>query len=258
MVMTLGMMALGVANLLVGRWRGLLWLGTGTFLSTIVRPHITLLVFAAFGVALILRRSAGPSARLLARPAGTLLLVAGMVVGSLFLFAQTASFFKLDSLDVSSAQSVFEKAQLQTSEGGSSFTAPDPTSVQGYLAAVGTVLFRPFPFEAGSGAAVIAGAEGVLLLALVLTSLRRLSRFPALALRHGYVAFAAAYCGAFIFAFSSINNFGILARERGSQLFPVLFILLAIPKRKVREVPPRLKLRTPIHHDTARAASSTG
>jgi len=255
--MALGMMVLGIANLYVGRWRGVWWLAAGTFASAIVRPHITLLVFAAFGVGLVLRRSAGPGARLLARPAGTLILVVGMLLASLVLFAQTASFFKLDSLDVSSAQDVLAKAELQTSEGGSSFTAPDPTSVQGYIAATVTVMFRPFPYEAGSGAAMIAGGEGLLLIALVFLSLRRISRFPALSLRHAYIAFAGAYCAAFIFAFSSINNFGILARERGSQFFPILFIILAIPKRRVRELPPRMQLRTPIRHETAKTASST-
>ena len=49
-------------------------------------------------------------------------------------------------------------------------------------------------------------------------------------LRRPYVAFALVYTFAFIYAFSSLGNFGILARQR-SQLLPVLFVVLCIPKR---------------------------
>jgi hypothetical protein len=42
------------------------------------------------------------------------------------------------------------------------------------------------------------------------------------------------YALAFIYAFSSLANFGILARER-SQLLPVLFVVLCIPTATLRK-----------------------
>jgi hypothetical protein len=231
MVWMLGMSALGVAHLLVGRWRGFVWLGMGSFGCILVRPHLALIVTAAFAVALLLRRNKGAYRRMLARPLGTIVLVAGMIVFGALVFQQTQSFFNLDNLDAESAQAVLDSTTQQTSEGGSSFTPPSPTSPLGYLEATVTVLFRPFPTEAGAGTAILAGLEGVCLAGLFVISWRRLIRILRMSLRNAYVAFAVGYSVVFIFAFASISNFGILARER-SQLFPVLFILLAIPKRQ--------------------------
>jgi hypothetical protein len=46
--------------------------------------------------------------------------------------------------------------------------------------------------------------------------------------RRPYVAFVVVFSLLFIYAFSSIANFGILARER-TQLLPFFLVLLAIP-----------------------------
>jgi hypothetical protein len=229
MMLTLGMSALGIANLLVGRFRGFTWLGIGTLGCVMVRPHLSLIVVGGFVIALVLRRNRGTYSRLLARPLGTLILIAGMVLASLVLFAQTSSFFKLDSLDFESAQTVLQNTTDQTSEGGSQFTAPSPTTPLGYLQGAATILLRPFPFELSPGLGTIASLEGVFMAGLLVASWRRIVRIPAMMLRNAYVAFAAGYTAAFIFGFSSISNFGILARER-VQLFPVLFILFAIPR----------------------------
>ena len=43
------------------------------------------------------------------------------------------------------------------------------------------------------------------------------------------LVFGFVYTLAFVYAFSALQNFGILARER-SQLLPALFVLLCIPK----------------------------
>jgi hypothetical protein len=230
MVLMLGMSVLGVANLFVGRWRGFVWLGAGSLGCIMVRPHLSLIVIAGFALGLVLRRNRGQYTRMLARPFGTAVLLVGMIAVGGLVFQATQSFFKLDNLDLESAQAVLDSTSLKTSEGGSSFTPPSPNSPVGFVAATVTVMFRPFPTEAG-GAAVATGLEGVLLAGLVVLSWRRIIRIPRMCLRNPFVAFATGYTAVFIFAFSSISNFGILARER-SQLFPVLFILMAIPKRE--------------------------
>ena len=228
MMAMLGMSVLGIANLLVGRFRGFMWLGIGTVGCVIVRPHMSLIIAGAFAIALVLRRNRGTYTRLLAGPFGTFVLMTGIVLASLVLFAQTQSFFKLDSLDLESAQTVLDQTADQTAEGGSSFVPPDPTTPVGYVEGVATILLRPFPFELQPGLGTVASLEGVLMAGLIVASWRRVIRIPLMMLRNAYVAFAVAYSAAFIFGFSSFSNFGILARER-VQLFPVLFVLFALP-----------------------------
>jgi hypothetical protein len=64
-------------------------------------------------------------------------------------------------------------------------------------------------------------------------SVRRLARLPRELARRPYVAFAVVYTFAFIYAFSSLVNFGILARQR-SQLLPALFVVLCLPEPERR------------------------
>lgn len=232
MVWMLGMCALGVANLMVGRFRGFAWLAVGSFGCIMVRPHLALIIVAAFALGLVLRRNRGAYSRMLARPLGTIVLFVGMIVFGALTFQQTQSFFKLDSLDLESAQAVIDSTTLKTAEGGSSFTPPSPNSPLGFVEATVTVMFRPFPTEVG-GAAFLTGLEGMALATLVVISWRRVVRIPRMMLQNAYVAFSVGYSFIFIFAFASISNFGILARER-SQFFPLLFVLLALPKKKGR------------------------
>ncbi len=229
MLLVLGCCAVGVAQLLIGRARGVLWLGLGSLGCALVRPHLALMVIAGFAIALVLRRNRQGYTRLLARPAGTAILMVGMLVAAAVLFAEAQTFFNLDSLDVESAQLLLQSTSERTAEGGSQFTPASPTSPTGFVEATVTVLFRPFPFEI-SGPGVVAGFEGLLLMGLVFASLPRLARIPRMVLRAPYVAFAVGYSFAFIFAFASISNFGILARER-TQLFPLLFVVFALPRK---------------------------
>jgi hypothetical protein len=229
MVWMLGMCALGIANLFIGRWRGFFWLGIGALGCIQVRPHVALIAMAGFALGLLLRRNRGTYSRMLAKPVGTSVLLVGIIIAGTVMFAQTQSFFNLESLDVESAQGVLASTTEQTAEGGSAFAVSSPNSPVGYAQAAVTVMFRPFPTEV-SGTAFFTGLEGVMLAGLFVVSWRRLRRVLRMSLRNAYVAFAVGYTFVFIYAFSSISNFGILARER-SQFFPVLFVLLAIPKR---------------------------
>jgi hypothetical protein len=246
MVLALGMSALGVAQLLIGRFRGVAWLGVGSLACCMVRPHLALMVIAGFAMALVLRRTSAGYDRMLARPIGTAILMVGMIIVAAVLFSQAQAFFKLDSLDLESAQLVLQSTQAQTSEGGSQYTPADPTTPLGFGEATVTVLFRPFPFENPSGPGLVAGLEGLMLVGLAAVSFGRLVRTPRMMLRNPYVAFAVGYSFAFVFAFAAISNFGILARER-SQLLPVLFVLFSIPKKSVDDEPEiaaRPKLKT--------------
>ena len=76
-----------------------------------------------------------------------------------------------------------------------------------------------------------------ILLALVVASWKRLASIPRQLRSNPYVMLAVAYILMFVFAFGTIANFGILARER-SQLMPFVFVLLAVP---IAAKPERLK-----------------
>jgi hypothetical protein len=84
---------------------------------------------------------------------------------------------------------------------------------------------------------MLTSVEGLALLALCVASLRRLVRLPVELFRRPYAACALVYVFAFIYAFSSIVNFGILARQR-AQLLPILFVILCIPRTGVVDAGP--------------------
>jgi hypothetical protein len=233
MIMVLGVSAFGVANLVARRARGLIWLGLGLWGTSAVRPHLSLAILCglAVSVPLILSgRRAEAATGLLDRRVARFALVGLLVLASVLLFARAESFFGIENLDVSTAEEQINLAGANTQEGGSAFTPSNASSPTGFLMATITVVLRPFPFEVASSQGAISGAEGLALAALMYISLPRLFRLPRELLRSPYIAFSVVFASAFVFAFSTIANFGILARER-TQLLPVMFVLLAIPAR---------------------------
>ena len=58
----------------------------------------------------------------------------------------------------------------QTAQGGSAFTPVPLTSPLGIPAAIITLLFRPFPWEAGNVQMLVQSAEGLVLLLLTVAS----------------------------------------------------------------------------------------
>jgi len=122
----------------------------------------------------------------------------------------------------------------RTGKGGSEFTpVVVETPLDMPMAAV-TVLFRPFPIEVGSTQAMVASLEGAFLLVLVVVRIRWVVTAFKSILRLPYVAFAFFYVGMFVVAYSSISNFGLLARQR-VQALPVLLVLLCVPDRAIAD-----------------------
>jgi hypothetical protein len=70
--------------------------------------------------------------------------------------------------------------------------------------------------------------EGMVLAVLVLLSWRRLLTIPRRLRAEPYTTYAVVYLLMFFFAFGTISNFGILARQR-SQAMPFVFVLLSVP-----------------------------
>ena len=243
MLFAIGVAAYGAALVLSHRPHGYVVLVVGFAATAAVRPHVTLLLFVALFVAVLLRRRSWRETRLglLGRIAGLAVLVGiGTVV-----FAQTADFFNVDNLDQSSVEQVLDRASEQSAGGTSEFDAPRLTSPAEYPYAFLTVVFRPLPWEANNTPALVAATEGFILLVLTVCSWRRLVRLPGFFLRVPYVAFAATYVGLFVLAFSSIANFGLLTRQR-TQVLPLFLVLLAIPaaRRSQQLAPERAVAKT--------------
>ena len=239
MLFCLGLAAFGTARLLTGRpWRGLALAGTALWLGALVRPHVTgmaaLALVAAYLVARPPRRlgALGPVVKLFALIA--LLAVAGLLLG------KASSYLLEKGIDPQDGFSnVLGESARRTGQGGSSFNAPTAIGSPAKLPlAVVTILFRPFPFEAHSAQVAVTALESTLLLCLTVARRRGIWQALRHPRRRPYVAFVVVYSLLFVFAFSSIANFGILARER-TQVLPFFLVLLAVPA--VRRVPGQAK-----------------
>jgi hypothetical protein len=237
MLFCVGIAALGAARVLVRSRGGYGLLVLGSLAGSFVRPHVSLLLLMAFGVALLVgRRKARPGA---VTP-GSVGKVAGLVVllvlGAV-LATRTADLLNANDITSGSIDTALSQSIARTSQGGSAFDPPSPKTPIGYAEATVTVLFRPFPIETSGLEGIATSIEGMFLAVLALASWKRLVSIPRRLRSDPYVTLAIAYTLMFIFAFGTIGNFGILARER-SQLVPFVFVLLCIfPLPRVAKKP---------------------
>jgi hypothetical protein len=231
MCFTLGLATYGVALILRHNPLGYPYAGFGMLGTAMVRPHVTMLCFVALFMGYVLRRRSWRQSMF--GPVGKVAGIVMLLAASGFALGATARFFKLDAVDSQAVDSVLNYTENQSAQGGSEFESTPATSPAQYPLATVTVLFRPFPWEAGNSQAFGAAAEGLLLVGVCLTSWRRLVRLPRFFWRTPYVVYCVAFTAMFIFAFSSISNFGILTRQR-TQVFPFFLVLLAIPEPEPR------------------------
>ena len=229
-LLCLGLAAYGAARLSAGRRGGSALLAVGALGAGLVRPHIAVLILLAATAGYLLGQRRTRSGAV----ASPVLRVALGVVLAAFCYVavgQAAAFFGVEETDTEGVTAVIDDTAAQTNTGGSSFEAPRVDSVLDLPRATVTVLFRPFPWEAGNLQALVSSAEGLVLLGLFYLGRRRLYALPR-HLRNPYVVASLAYCVFFIIAFSSFGNFGILVRQR-VQVFPFVLVLLALPPSSV-------------------------
>jgi hypothetical protein len=234
MLFTLGLAAFGTARLLTGKpWRGMALAGVAMWLAAIVRAHVSGMVVLGLVVAYLFAR---PPRRLGALgPAMKMVALAALLVVAVGLLGRTQSYLLEKGIDPQDGVTgVLAETGRRTSQGGSGFEAPSTGASLAKLpfAAV-TILFRPFLFEVHNAQAAITALESTLLLALVLARRRAIWQAVRHLRRYPYVAFILVYSALFVVAFSSIGNFGILARER-TQLLPFFLVLLAVPASRAR------------------------
>lgn len=226
MMLTLGLCAHGIACLFRGRTLGLLTLGLGMLGVLMMRPHITLILFVGLVFALLVRKA---PARTYAAPLFRVVGLGLLLVLGIVLAGRTASFLGQESLTTESVNIELSSTETQTGEGGSAFTPIRVRTPVDMVPAFVTVFFRPFPFETSNAQGLLTAAEASVLLAMCVVCRKRLRSALHMIRTTPYVAFSIGYILAFVFAFSSFGNFGILARQR-VQALPLLLVLFALPQ----------------------------
>ncbi len=226
MTLALGMCAYGVACLFRHRPHGIVALAAGLFATVLVRPHLGLIVFVGLVFAFIVGKW---TARSYLFPIARIVGVGFLILMGVALAGRTATFLGTDNLTQESVDVELGETASQTGEGGSEFTPVRVRTPLDLPIATVTVFVRPFAFEAGNTQGLVSAMEGVLLVVLFAVSHRRLRAIPQQVRSTPYVAFSLGYVIAFVYAFSSFGNFGILARQR-VQALPLLLVLLAIPE----------------------------
>jgi hypothetical protein len=164
-----------------------------------------------------------------------------LLVGGSVLSSATAEFLDLENLGISEVNEALDTTIVRTNQGGSAFEPVRATNPVMYPLSLITVLYRPFPGEAGSdvdGLLASGAAAGLLLVTLL--SVRRVANAIRNLRSEPFVMFAFSYMLVFVYVFSVVGNFGILDRQR-TQLLPLLFVLLAAPRvmARVRRESPR-------------------
>jgi hypothetical protein len=241
MLLALGVTSYGAALLLTHRRGGMPILFLGLAGTAIVRPHLTLIAFLALMGAYIIRRPARPS---LLGPLAKGIGILTLLVGGLLVVSRVESFFAIDAFDTSSVSQALEETTEQTSRetDGSQFEAATPNTPADYPMAFVTVLFRPFPWEAHNSQAIVASFESMLLVVILIRSWKRIAGVPRIVARLPYLAYSLGFVLLFSFAFASVANFGILARQR-VQVLPFVIALAAAPvilrPARVRRSPQR-------------------
>lgn len=225
MIFGLGVASWGVARIVTGRAGiGLVVTASGLVLLSLVRPHVALMVVVGLGVALLAR----PKSRSTFRVTGRIVIVLVLLVGGSLIVGRTSEVLKIDLTGAESINTALEETQEQTDQGGAQFSSAIVRSPLDYPVAFVTVWFRPLPVEVRDASGLLSAAENLFLVALVVVSWRRLLGLPRALIRTPYITYTAAYSLVFVYAFSVIANFGILARQR-TQGLVLFFVLLCLP-----------------------------
>jgi hypothetical protein len=223
----LGLASYGIALITRHQPLGYPVAGLGLLATAGPRPHITVLCVVSLMIAFLLRRKSWRDSTL--GPVGKVVGIVVLLAVGVVVVSKAASFFEVEEVSSGSVTGVFDYADQQSGQGGSEFEAVRIKSPAQFPSALLAVLFRPWPWESTSAQALIASAEGTLLLVLGVASAKQLLKLPRYLFQVPYVAYAVTYTSMFVIAFSSISNFGILTRQR-TQVLPIMLVLLALPR----------------------------
>jgi len=219
----IGLSAYGSAILLSqGRLQGLMVFALGLLGTMYIRPHVAAILVFALILAFLVQGVSRKSFRPVTFVTG-LLTIGGLIW---FLLPRVTDFLGLQGLSAAQILGYLEQRQELTYLGGSAFEAIDISNPLSIPMAIITVFFRPFPWEANNLQAVIQSLEGIMLMGVILWRLKSLGKAAVSLISNAYLLFIIIYIIAFVFAFVSVQNFGLLARQR-TMMFPLFFMLLA-------------------------------
>jgi hypothetical protein len=235
MTFLLGMTAYGAARILAHR--GGYWLVIASSAGGVfIRPNEVLLALGGFTIAMI-ARPANPDARLQgARRTFAVVLLGLMLTVALFV---TTHYLGGGSLSLTQ----ISKNNSGVGNGFGSSNIGYSSSILAYPKDIYAVLLDPLPFNAHGGGERFSALENTVLLGVVFASLRRLRLVPRVALARTYVLMCAVFTAAFIYAFASLGNAGLIDRER-TVMLPFFLVLLCIP-RADRHQKPRAEWELP-------------
>ena len=237
MLLTLGLASLGAARVLVRRPGGYTLLVVGLLLGSFVRPHVALLALLAFGVALLVgRRGVEPrqGSRRAPWPRWRAWSCSWRRRGARVPGRRACSMSTISARRRSNGAGDERRPHDQ---GGSAFDARGSPESARLRRGHGHDPVPSVPVRVERRRAVATALEGMFLLGLVVASWRRLASIFGRLRSEPYVTYAVVYLLMFFFAFGTIGNFGILARQR-SQAMPFFFVLLALYPA-IRRIDPR-------------------
>ena len=187
-----------------------------------IRPHIAAFLILGIGAALIFRRY-----RIGAfTPIASIVTIGAIVVLGLFVVTKASSFVGVEELSLSGGNAAFDDIQRRATGGGAMFEPVNFREPLGVPKAIMTILYRPFPWEAHRGAALVLSMEGVFFLALTVWRFGSIKNALWDARSDPFLIFIFVYSAVCIIAFSSFGNFSIVGRQR-LQFLPVFFMLLS-------------------------------
>jgi hypothetical protein len=197
-----------------------------------IRPNETLLALGGFTIAMIFRPAGTSSKFEGGRRTVSLILLGTMTVVAVFV---TLHFLPGAHGSINLNQINHDNQGTGNGYGSSGVTySGNPLY---YPKDVFVVLFDPLPINAHSGGQFLEAFESTVLLALVVTSFRRLRLVPRAGLARPYVIMCLLFTAAFCYAFASLGNLGLITRE-ATVTMPFFLVLLCIP-RGPRHEPPR-------------------
>ena len=224
MALLVGIFGYGTALLLrTNRMQSLVLIAVGLWGAYMIRPHVAALLAVPLGIALILR----PYRLGIMSPIVRVLMVGGVVTAGWVIIGEANAYVGSAELSLAAGLEQYEEIQGRA-RGGSFFEPNSVTEPLGILMAVITTFFRPFPWEAHRGAALMLSLEGVFLAGLVIWRFRSIINAIFSARSDPFIIFILAYTLLFIAVFSVVGNFSILGRQR-LQMLPFFFMLLAYP-----------------------------
>jgi hypothetical protein len=195
-----------------------------------VRPHIAAMLAVAVTLPFALARTNGGSIKV----AKKIVFIPLLISLSLFVINQAGQFVGVETTDTQSGIETIDRLTKSTQIGGSAFNSEQSLVLR--MAEAPFLIFRPFPWEAHNGMAVVASLEALGLLWFAWKR-RRVLKAALWHWREPFVGFVLAYSIIFSFAFAAAtSNFGILVRER-IMMVPLLLMLLCSGLKKPQAQP---------------------